>query len=83
MAVEFVTDEPATIYYTTDGSRPTFASPKLRSRGLRETKGETLPVTATTTFKWFSVDAAGNVEHNYDPGGKGENYNKATIQISP
>ena len=24
-------------------------------------------MTGTTTFKWFSVDTAGNVERGYDP----------------
>jgi len=80
--VRFVSDEPATIYYTTDGSRPTFQSARVRSSGVRE-GGETLLVTETTTFKWFAVDVAGNVEGNYNPNGKGENYNQATIVIRP
>ena len=37
----------------------------------------------TTTFKWFSVDAAGNVENNYDPANPAtqDNYRSATINI--
>jgi hypothetical protein len=64
--VVFETNEPATVYYTTDGSRPTLASPRYKATEFRE-PGETLHVTRTTTFNWFSVDAAGNVEQGYDP----------------
>src|SRR3954454_18427697 len=59
--VHFEFNEPATIYYTTDGSTPTFESPRYKQTDFRE-PGETLWVERTTTFKWFSVDAAGNVE---------------------
>jgi hypothetical protein len=59
--VRFDTSEPATVYYTTDGSTPTIESPRYKQTEFRE-PGETLWVEATTTFKWFSVDAAGNVE---------------------
>jgi hypothetical protein len=80
--VVFKTTEPATIYYTTDGSRPTLSSPRYKETEFRE-PGETLHVTKTTTFKWFSVDAAGNVEQNYDPANPGtsKNYRKATLKI--
>ncbi len=82
--VHFETTEPATIYYTTDGSRPTLDSPRYEAEEFRE-PGETLHVTRTTTFKWFSVDAAGNVENNYDPTrttGR-NNYREAKITIRP
>ena len=59
--VRFDTSEPATIYYTTDGSTPTIDSPRYKETEFRE-PGETLWVEQTTTFKWFSVDAAGNLE---------------------
>src|SRR4051794_22444345 len=59
--VHFEFNEPATIYYTTDGSTPTFDSPRYKQTDFRE-PGETLWVEQTTTFKWFSVDAAGNLE---------------------
>jgi hypothetical protein len=59
--VRFDTSEPATIYYTTDGSTPTVNSPRYKETEFRE-PGETLWVEQTTMFKWFSVDAAGNLE---------------------
>jgi Chitobiase/beta-hexosaminidase C-terminal domain len=64
--VIFGTSEPATVYYTTDGSRPTVYSPRYEATEFRE-PGETFHVTETTTFRWFSVDTAGNVERGYDP----------------
>lgn len=40
-------------------------------------------MTTTTTFRWFSVDSAGNAENNYDPtkNGKRDRYRTATITI--
>ena len=64
--MRFETSEPATVYYTTDGSRPTVYSPRYKATEFRE-PGETFHVTETTTFRWFSVDTAGNVERGYDP----------------
>ncbi len=64
--VRFESSEPATIYYTTDGSRPTFDSPRYAATEFRE-PGQVFHVTETTTFHWFSVDTAGNIEQNYDP----------------
>ncbi|WP_229397779.1 M14 family metallopeptidase [Micromonospora okii] len=80
--VRFETSEPATIYYTTDGSRPTLESPRYAATEFRE-PGQVFHVTETTTFNWFSVDSAGNIEKNYDPtkNDKRNNYRTATITI--
>ncbi|GAA3777179.1 M14 family zinc carboxypeptidase [Plantactinospora mayteni] len=80
--VRFETSEPATIYYTTDGSRPTLESPRYEATEFRE-PGQVFHVTETTTFRWFSVDAAGNIENNYDPtkNDRREKYRTATIRI--
>ncbi|MDR6225164.1 M14 family metallopeptidase [Desmospora profundinema] len=78
--VQFQVNEPATIFYTTDGSRPTFDSPRYQSSGVRE-GGETLTFNRTTELKWFAVDAAGNIERNYNPNGKKHNYRRATFTI--
>jgi|GEM_PF-2325474 len=51
--VTLTADEPATIYYTTDGSTPTTAS----------TSGDSpvsVSLTATTTLMFFGIDDAGN-----------------------
>ncbi|HEY3307022.1 MAG TPA: chitobiase/beta-hexosaminidase C-terminal domain-containing protein [Desulfuromonadaceae bacterium] len=57
ISVTLTTNEPATIYYTTDSSTPTTASnvyatpiPVLNAAGQ------------TTTIKYFAVDSAGNAE---------------------
>ncbi|MEU5720750.1 M14 family zinc carboxypeptidase [Micromonospora sp. NPDC047738] len=76
----FTTSEPANVYYTLDGSRPTFDSPKLALAGMRE-GNQTLTVKGNTTVNWFSIDIAGNVESNYKPDGNGKNYNKQTVAI--
>ncbi|WP_201741292.1 M14 family metallopeptidase [Pradoshia eiseniae] len=78
--VSFITSEPATIYYTLDGSRPNFDSPKLMLSGLRES-AESIEITETSTLNWFSVDIAGNIENNYNPFGNGKKYNTATFKI--
>jgi Zinc carboxypeptidase/Chitobiase/beta-hexosaminidase C-terminal domain len=75
--VDFDRTEPVTIFYTLDGSRPTFASPQLVSAGIRELD-ETLTVADGTVIHWFSIDAAGNIENNYNPEGNGQNFNTAT-----
>ncbi|MEU7839534.1 M14 family metallopeptidase [Micromonospora sp. NPDC049114] len=81
--VRFETSEPATIYYTTDGSRPTLQSPRYAATEFRE-PGQVFHVTETTTFRWFSVDSAGNIEKNYDPtkNDRRNNYRTATIKIA-
>ena len=81
--VHFETSEPATIYYTTDGSRPTLESPRYAATEFRE-PGQVFHVTETTTFRWFSVDTAGNIEQNYDPTSNDtrNNYRTATITLA-
>jgi hypothetical protein len=78
--VEFTTSEPATVYYTTDGSRPTFGSPVVERRDARDGAAP-VRVDATTTLRWFAVDAAGNIEGGYDPDGRGHNYRRVEIRI--
>ncbi|MDS1269833.1 M14 family metallopeptidase [Lipingzhangella sp. LS1_29] len=78
--VSFETTEPAAIFYTLDGSRPDFDSTRLQSAGVRE-GAETLRIEDTTTINWFAVDAAGNIERHYEPGGTDRNYRSATITI--
>jgi hypothetical protein len=82
-AVKFEVNEPATVYYTTDGTAPTVQSPRYKQTEFRE-GGEELWLDKTTTFKWFSVDAAGNVEPaGYDPNNPAtaNNYRSETIKI--
>ena len=76
----FGTSEPSNVYYTLDGSRPTYGSPKLALAGMREGV-QTITVNSTTTVNWFSIDIAGNVESNYNPDVEGTNYNKATVAV--
>ncbi|MFD0855895.1 M14 family zinc carboxypeptidase, partial [Actinomadura adrarensis] len=74
----FQHSEPATIYYTLDGSRPTLGSRKLQISGMRE-QAETITITRTTEVKWFAVDIAGNVENRYRPDGNGHNYRRQIV----
>jgi Zinc carboxypeptidase/Chitobiase/beta-hexosaminidase C-terminal domain len=76
----FTVSEPATVYYTVDGSRPTLNSPKLRSAGLREGP-ETITVGRTAEVKWFSVDIAGNVENHYKPDGRHTTYRHQIVRV--
>jgi hypothetical protein len=77
--VRFKTSEPAVVYYTTDGSRPTYASPKLQVAGDREA-AQTFNITTPTTFHWFSIDMAGLIERDYRPEGfRNTNYNRQTV----
>ncbi|MEV6816429.1 M14 family metallopeptidase [Micromonospora sp. NPDC051296] len=71
----FDTNEPAAVFYTLDGSRPTYESALYGSAGIRE-GGETVTVPSGTTVHWFSVDSRGNVENGYLPDGTGTNFNK-------
>jgi len=79
--VTFETTEPAAVFYTLDGTTPTLASNLYASAGVREA-GETLTVDVGTTIHWFSVDAAGNVERNYVPDGRGRNFNRGVASLS-
>lgn len=74
------TDEAAQVYYTTDGSRPTYDSPMVESAGLREGPAA-VTVTSDTTVRWFSVDMAGNVERNYDPDGKAKSFRSEKVRV--
>jgi len=78
--LHFDSSEPATIYYTMDGSRPTFASPVYSASGIRE-PGAVLSFTEDTMLNWFSIDAAGNTSSNYVPEGPGNQYDSARIRI--
>jgi hypothetical protein len=75
----FTTTEPATIFYTLDGSRPGPSSAKYAATGFRE-PAETLSLAPGTTVSWYSVDLAGNIENNFDPDSNGSNYNKTTVK---
>jgi hypothetical protein len=76
----FATDEPATVYYILDGSRPKLKSPKLKMAGMRE-GSETITIDRTTEVKWFSVDIAGNVENRYKPDGEHNGYRQALVRV--
>ncbi|WP_405149910.1 M14 family metallopeptidase [Sphaerisporangium sp. NBC_01403] len=76
----FKIDEPANVYYTLDGSRPTLTSQKLTSSGMRE-GSQQITVGKTTEVHWFAVDIAGNVEKNYRPDGNGNNYMKEKVEV--
>ncbi|WP_433366116.1 M14 family metallopeptidase [Streptosporangium sp. CA-115845] len=76
----FEVDEPANVYYTLDGSRPTLNSPKLLAAGMRE-GSQQITLDKTTKVHWFAVDIAGNVESNYKPSGKGNNYRKEKVEV--
>jgi Zinc carboxypeptidase/PA domain/Chitobiase/beta-hexosaminidase C-terminal domain len=80
--VTFETTEPAAVFYTLDGSVPTYDSTLYGSAGIRE-GGEMLQVDEGTTVHWFSVDSAGNVERNYRPDGKGRNFGKGVAVLAP
>ncbi|WP_329110944.1 M14 family zinc carboxypeptidase [Micromonospora sp. NBC_01699] len=76
----FKIDEPANIYYTLDGSRPTLNSTRLTSAGMREGAQE-ITINAKTTVNWFAVDIAGNIENNYQPTGTRNNYKTQTLYV--
>ena len=79
VTVMFETSEPAAVFYTLNGSRPTYTSTLYASAGIRE-GGERLTIPAGTRVQWFSVDSAGNVERNYRPDGNADNFNRATAE---
>lgn len=78
--VTFDLSEPADVYYTLDGSRPTFDSPRIEFTGPRQGQ-QPITITETTTIKWFAIDVAGNVQGGYNPDGGGNNFRQATIKI--
>jgi hypothetical protein len=78
--LHFANSEPATIYYTLDGSRPSFSSPVYSASGIRE-PGAVLSFTEDTTINWFAVDAAGNTSSNYKPEGKSNEYYSSKIRF--
>jgi len=53
LQVTLVADEPATVYYSIDGSAPTTASLKYQ---------EPITISTNTKIGYFAVDTAGNVE---------------------
>ncbi len=79
--VTFDVSESAAVFYTLDGSKPTYSSTMYAAGGIRE-PDEVLTVPAGTTVHWFSVDSAGNVEKNYRPDGSGNNFNAKTVSTS-
>jgi len=80
--VTFETTEPAAVFYTLDGSVPTYDSTLYGSAGIRE-GGEMLQVDEGAQVHWFSVDSAGNVERNYRPDGNGTNFGKGVAVLAP
>jgi hypothetical protein len=79
--LHFANSEPATIYYTQDGSRPTFVSPVYSASGIRE-PGAVLTFVEDATLNWFAIDAAGNTSSNYDPDSDNSNqYYSSKIRI--
>ena len=74
----FEVSESAAVFYTLDGSKPTYESTLYGTAGIRE-GAEVVTVPAGTTVSWFSVDSAGNVEKNYKPDGSGKNHNTTTV----
>ncbi|WP_380169544.1 M14 family metallopeptidase [Jannaschia sp. R86511] len=77
----FESTEPATIHYTTDGSRPTYDSPRIQPAEVRG-DAETLDLgPGRTTVRWFSVDIAGNVEKRYDPLRSIRGFNQKTVTV--
>nr|MDT0656781.1 M14 family metallopeptidase [Micromonospora sp. DSM 115978] len=79
--IQFEVSEPAAVFYTLDGSKPTFESTLYASAGIRE-GAETLTVPYGTKVFWFSVDAAGNIERNYRPDTDAKNWNRGFAILS-
>jgi len=78
--LHFVNSEPVTIYYTLDGSRPTFSSFVYSANSIRE-PGAVLTFTEDTTINWFAIDAMGKTSNNYDPDGNSNQYYSSRIRF--
>jgi hypothetical protein len=76
----FSVDEPADVYYTVDGSRPTLDSAKLSYQGPRQGEAS-ITLDRSTTVQWFSVDVRGNVEGGYKPDGNGQNFRRQVVAV--
>jgi len=76
----FGNSEPATIYYTLDGSRPTFSSFVYSANSIRE-PGAVLTFTEDTTINWFAVDVMGKTSNNYDLDGNSNQYYSSKIRF--
>ena len=57
--VTFVSDEAATIYYTTNGADPTTASPSVAASANTSAAGPSITIT-NTLLKFFGVDTLSN-----------------------
>jgi zinc carboxypeptidase/PA domain-containing protein/chitobiase/beta-hexosaminidase-like protein len=66
-------NEPSVIYYTVDGSMPTFDSPKWERQGLRR-PGEVFEFSENTTVRWLALDLAGNTSRGVARFSIGEQY---------
>ncbi len=68
--VEFTTSEPASVFYTTDGTVPNLRVDDVRRR--RPARGRRAPqVDEGAEVRWITVDSRGNVERNFVPGREG------------
>ncbi|GAA1936690.1 M14 family zinc carboxypeptidase [Nocardioides hwasunensis] len=70
VAVQFETNEPAAVFYTTDGSVPDLESTRYEAEGVRE-GGKRVLVDSGTEIRWLAVDSKGNVERHFVPGEPG------------
>jgi hypothetical protein len=57
--VTFISDEAATIYYTTNGSDPSIASSSITASANTSTSGPSITIT-NTILKFFGVDTLSN-----------------------
>lgn len=77
--VAFSTNEPASVFYTTDGTVPNLNSTMYAAAGLRE-GGERLSVAEGAEIRWIAVDSRGNVERGFVPGREG-NYRTWVAEV--